>query len=82
MKLYEEILKCYEGETEEHANTSFVTETNPNTWAGVISSIKSRKTHTNIWAFQRYVRPIVPVKKLVHKYDPNTQRSKRKPNNG
>ena len=23
MNLYEEILKCYEGETEEHANTSF-----------------------------------------------------------
>ena len=23
MDLYEEILKCYEGETEEHANTSF-----------------------------------------------------------
>ena len=23
MDLYEEILKCYKGETEEHANTSF-----------------------------------------------------------
>ena len=23
MNLYEEILKCYEGETEEHSNTSF-----------------------------------------------------------
>ena len=23
MELYDEILKCYEGETEQHANTSF-----------------------------------------------------------
>ncbi len=45
-------------------------ETNSKAWAGVISSIKSRKTHTNTWAFQRYVRPIVPVNKLVHR---NTQ---------